>query len=165
MIATTLSLINLLRGLILRDEPSICLRLNVSRRAAFFFFAESLISVADSQQVPPFFAYGICNKGDTHRTRAGPRNRRDNNTDLSDFDLRPGGLGPAQGVRIRPDAEPHPRRAGAKPRRARRRPRRPLLRFGNVGYRHHPEAAPPRRSRHRHGEYLRRDLPPVRTCA
>src|SRR5262245_21512937 len=53
MIATTLSLINLLRGLILRDEPSICLRLNVSRRTAFFFFAESLISVADSLQVLP----------------------------------------------------------------------------------------------------------------
>src|SRR5262245_1431308 len=41
------------RGLILRDEASICLRRNVSRRAAFFFFVESLISVADSQQVTP----------------------------------------------------------------------------------------------------------------
>src|SRR5262245_30167965 len=41
------------RGLILRDEASICFRRKVSRQAALFFFAESLISVADSLQVIP----------------------------------------------------------------------------------------------------------------
>src|SRR5262249_28002727 len=142
MIATTLSLIKSVAGADPAGLAKYMPSAECFKTSGFLFFRRVFnICRRLPTSYPPFFAYGICNKGDTHGTRAGPRNRRDNNTDLSDFDLRPGGLGPAQRVRIRPDSEPHPRRAGAKSRRARRRPRRPLLRFGNVGYRHHAETA------------------------
>ena len=58
------------------------------------------------------------------RPGTGSVDRRDHHADLSDLHLRPGRARPAQGLRVRPHAEPDARRARGQPRRHRGRARR-----------------------------------------
>ena len=78
------------------------------------------------------------------RPGARPVDRRDHHADLSDLHLRPGSARPAQGLRVRPDAEPDARRARGQHRRHGGRQGGVRVRVGHGGdQRHRHDAQEP----------------------
>ena len=104
---------------------------------------------------------------DLHSRRPGarPLDRRDHHADLSDLDLRAGRAGPPQGLRVRAHAEPDARGARGQHRGDRTRQGRLRVRVGHGRRGRGHDAAPVRRSRGRHGQYIRRHVSIVRARA
>ena len=91
--------------------------------------------------------------------------RRHHHAHLPDLDLRAGGTGPAQGLRVRPHAEPDAHGARGQRRGHRGRPRRLRLRLGDGGHRRRAHPVAVGRPRGGQRQHLRRHLPAVRTGA
>jgi hypothetical protein len=102
---------------------------------------------------------------DPRRAGARSHDRRGRGADLPDLDLRAGSARQAQGLRVRPDAQPDAVRPRTKPRGARRRLARLLLRVGDGRDPHAVPDARGRGPRRRGRQPLRRHLPPVRAGA